>query len=171
MLYRIIFPFLLITAIILVSCNSSKKKSDSINAGPLIPHFEFNTLDGKKFTEADLGDDKPVLLVYSNNECGFCAQQNREITLHIEQLQDAEVVMITPQSSTIIKSYKKLVELEKDEKLKILSDPEFMYPVFFGTGVMPAVHLYDSNHRLVKYFDEQTNFSMMRMHLDSLAGL
>jgi peroxiredoxin len=146
------------------SCvNSVHNKRDTAP----IPHFEFKTLKGEKFTENDLGE-KPVVLVYSNNECGFCAQQNREITLNIDKLRDAEIIIVTPQSPKIIQSYRQLFTLDSLGKIRILSDQEFRYPEYFGTGTMPAVYIYDGDHRFVRYYDEQTNFSTIRTELDSL---
>jgi peroxiredoxin len=126
------------------------KQLKEILTGSELPDFEFTDMNGMLFTNKDLEPDKQLVIIYFSTECESCQKEAQEIVKNIELLSTVQLLMVAYQSAEEVKKFIGLYELDKERKLRLVSDyGRFKFTEYFGNiSSIPAIFIYDKDFHL-----------------------
>lgn len=130
-----------------------------------MPKFTYYTLEGHKFSNKNLDENKTYLFVYFNPLCELCRNETEQIIENIDYLTDVQVVMVSPTDRKEIEQFVKDYELPKYSQIKVLHDSEDRFYIDFGAIGYPNMYIYNSKGEMVAYFDRATDFREIRQAL------
>lgn len=146
-LYFLIF-FLGIT---LTACSQNEPLNKNI------PPYKILNTDSVYVTPANLKKNVPVMIMYFAPDCPHCQHVTMEITKHIKEFGNTQIVMITFIDPK--RQFKAITNFEKDYHLKkypnfTVGTEGYTYVVqkFYQVATTPYEAVYDKNHKLVKTF-------------------
>lgn len=123
-----------------------------------MPKFSYHTLNGKKFSNRNLEPDKTYLFVYFNPLCDLCKEEIEDITDNIGNLEDVQILLVSPNQLNEIEQFSESFGLDKFSQITILHDFDDTFYLEFGAIGYPNLYIYNSNKELVRYFDHATGF-------------
>lgn len=116
-----------------------------------LPAFVFYKTDGSKFTRADIPAG-PLLLIHFQPSCENCQYEARELKEHAGELADVQVMMVSSAPAEEIMEFMDAYELSVYPNIIPLADKDRTFEATFGTSLIPLEIIYDSDHKLLKYF-------------------
>ncbi len=124
-----------------------------------MPRFSYYTLAGKKFSNRDLEANKTYLFVYFNPLCDLCREEIGEIVENIDQLENVQILLVSPNHLNEINEFKDYFNLGDYRQITILHDTDDRFYLEFGAIGYPNMYIYNNRQELVRYFDHATGFS------------
>ncbi len=116
------------------------------------------TKDGKqdttRFTNADLPNDRPIILIYFSPECGHCQHEMKEIEKNIDSLKDAFFVFASRFPVDSIKKFEVKYNTGKYPNMVFGKEASYYLPVFFDIKFTPFMAIYDKKKQFVKSYDQ-----------------
>ena len=155
-LYTLIMMVFSLTTMSLVNGQYINKKSEAL------PDFMYFTLDGKKFTKADLKPDSKLLIIYFNPFCEICQEETQEVLNNINFFDDIQIVMISPNAPDEIIKFKNEFKLNDHSQITMLHDPSDLFYKEFKAIGYPSLFLYDENKDMIVRFDTQVDFEEIK---------
>jgi len=150
--------FLFVGALVFMSAKvytKSRQNMESKLARQTLPAFEFYTLDSLAVSSSIAGHGKPVCLVYFDPECPHCESETREITSHLQEFGDAQILMVSANTPEKIAAFAQEFSLARYPTVQVLWDKEHLFYKWFGNAIVPSVYIYNKEQQLVKeYFGE-----------------
>ncbi len=158
-----IFMILAITLSIFISGNANSEyvmePGGKDRNKEKMPRFSYYTLSGKKFSNRDLEANKTYLFVYFNPLCDLCREEVGEIVENIDQLENVQILLVSPSHPDEINEFKEYFKLGDYRQITILHDMEDQFYLEFGAIGYPNMYIYDNRQELVRYFDHATSFN------------
>ncbi|MFY7899430.1 MAG: TlpA family protein disulfide reductase [Chitinophagaceae bacterium] len=123
-----------------------------------LPNFSIVTDIKKKdttiFTQNNLPENTPVVIIYFSPECGHCEIEAKQIGLHMDSLRKAFFVFVSYHPLEKIKAFSEKYYLNKFSNIVVGRDIAYYIPVFFKVKYTPFVAVYDKNKNLIKVYEQ-----------------
>lgn len=149
--------FVLLIASLLVQVLHRQRKNKAIaTQKQMLPDFTFHSLDGSVINRAHFTDGEPVCLIYLDPDCGFCAEEVKDIVEHIEDFGRASILLVSHVDTARLRQFADEFQLEAHPQIVLLHDRNYRFVDWFGRAVAPSVYIYDQDHRLVREYQGQT---------------
>lgn len=122
-----------------------------------IPPYKILNTDSEYVTPANLKKNVPVMIMYFAPDCPHCQHLTAEITKHIKEFGNTQIVMISFVNPTL--QFKALTKFVQDYQLKkypniTVGTEGYTYVVqkFYQVRTTPYEAVYNKNHKLVETF-------------------
>jgi peroxiredoxin len=144
-LFLVSFGFLIFQ--ITSKINHKKEVAENIKT---IPKFNFQNINGGRFTNKNLIKNTPTLFVYFNSECEFCNDEAEMIKENIEKFKKFQLVFISIEKPELIKPFAVKHKLNHYDKINFLSDTQVSFAPAFDVRGVPSIIIYDKNQHFIK---------------------
>jgi len=124
-----------------------KEVAENINT---IPSFNFQNVNGGRFTNKNIIKNKPTIFIYFNSECEFCDEEAEMIKQNIDKFSTFQLIFVSIENPNKIKEFAINHKLIKYDKINFLSDPNVSFAPTFDVKSLPCLVLYDKNQHLIE---------------------
>jgi thiol-disulfide isomerase/thioredoxin len=128
-----------------------------------MPNFQFLALDSTVFSAADLAERKTVL-VYFNSTCEHCQYEAAEISKHIKEFKNINLLFVSEQNLAEIRAFAETYGLDKQDNIKFLKAPNNGFYKLFGSSPIPSIFIYSADKQLVKNYKGETRIELLMMN-------
>lgn len=124
-----------------------------------IPEFTFRTLSGQPFTRNNLKKNKKLVIIFFDATCDHCQRDITAIGNHINEFRNAEFYLVSLDEVAGIKNFMSSYgkKLNDRTNVTVLRDANKQFIVKFLPIQYPALFVYGSDFRLVKYFGQNSD--------------
>lgn len=127
--------------------NHKKEVAENIKT---IPTFNFQNINGGRFTNDNLIKNTPALFIYFNSECEFCNEEAELIQQNIDQLSTFQLIFVSIENPDKIKEFAIHHKLINYDKINFLSDTQVSFAPTFDVKSLPCLVLYDKDQHLIE---------------------
>jgi peroxiredoxin len=127
-----------------------------------LPDFAYVTLDGNKFTKADLKPNAQLLIVYFNPSCEICQKEAQDIVDNISFFSDIQIVMISPNAKDELIKFREDFNLSQHKQITMLHDPSDLFYKEFKAMGYPSLYLYDQRKNLITHLNGYADFEEIK---------
>ncbi len=124
-----------------------------------IPEFTFHNLNGQNFTRSELKKNKKLIIILFDVNCDHCQNEIAAIGDRINEFKNAEFYMVSmndvPEIEKFMNNYGE--KLNGRANVKVLHDFYKQFVNRFLPIQFPALYVYNSDFRLVKYFGQNSD--------------
>ncbi len=128
-----------------------------------MPDFSFLALDSTVFSAADLAERKTIL-VYFNSTCEHCQYEAAEISKHIKEFENINLLFVSEQNLAEIRAFSETYGLDKQENVKFLKAPDNGFYKVFGSSPIPSIFIYNAEKQLIKNYKGETKVELLMMN-------
>ena len=153
---KILLPLLVVIGvfytgyrIIQISINKRANKEKIAH----IPAFEVKTLDGNFFSNNDLKQNLPVVILYFNSDCDFCQAETNEIVANIKKLKGAQIIFVSNEPVPQIMEFQKKYLLDNYDNVIFLCDYNNKFAELFSLKTIPTSLIYSKEGVLLNKND------------------
>ena len=122
-----------------------KEVAENINT---IPTFNFQNVNGGRFTNENILKNTQTLFIYFNSECEFCNEEAEMIKQNIDRFSTFQLIFVSIENPNKIKEFAIKHKLINYDKINFLSDPNVSFAPTFDVKSLPCLVLYDKNQHL-----------------------
>ena len=138
--------------------NAKTSNAPDYIKNPNFPNFTiYKAPDSTAFTNENLKNRKPTLLMIFSPECGHCQNETREITKQIDQFKNVQILMVTwlPYSEmlTFYHNYK----IAEFPQITMGWDKKDFFLPYYHVQMYPGMVVYDKHGKYVKSFNGEIN--------------
>ena len=140
----------------------------SLQAQMRVPAFSFTDLEGNAFTNAELDQSKPIMIMLFDPFCDHCDKQASAIAENAEQFKDVQFVFVTLEPEvSYIEDFKNRHFGESGlEHLYFLQDTDVAFEGYFGyTDDVVNIYLFHPDRKNPKYFGEEQTAEVLLKYL------
>jgi len=121
-----------------------------------LPGFQIVRNDLSKYGTKDLDKSLPVLFMYFSPTCPECQEMTEVIISHLAELKPIQIVMISFESVTAIKSFALKYKTDLHDNLVIGTEGNtFLFPKNFHIEKLPFLVFYDNKGKLVLKYNSK----------------
>ena len=136
-------------------------------------YADIKTKDGKQdttlFTNANLPDNKPTVIIYFSPECGHCQHEMKEIEKNMDSLKNAFFVFVSRFPVDSIKNFEKKYNTSIYPNMVFGKEASYYIPVFFDIKFTPFMAVYDSKKQYVKSYDQGADMHELNLLIAKLS--
>ncbi|BDB54877.1 hypothetical protein GENT5_11820 [Flavobacterium ammoniigenes] len=150
---KIIIPFLfvgLFGSLIFQITSKIKHKKEVAENIKTIPNFDFQNVNGGRFTNENLIKNAPTLFVYFDSECEFCNEEAEMIKQNIDKFSTFQLIFVSIENPDKIKDFAINHKLINYDKINFLSDTKISFAPTFDVKSLPCLVLYDKDQHLIE---------------------
>jgi peroxiredoxin len=127
--------------------NHKKEVAENIKT---IPNFDFQNVNGGRFTNDNLIKNTPTLFIYFNSECEFCNEEAELIQQNIDKFSAIKLIFVSIENPDKIKEFAVKHKLNHYDKINFLSDTQVSFAPTFDVKSLPCLVLYDKDQHLIE---------------------
>ena len=150
---KIIIPFLFVGmfgSLIFQITSKIKHKKEVAENIKTIPNFDFQNVNGGRFTNENLIKNAPTLFVYFDSECEFCNEEAEMIKQNIDKFSTFQLIFVSIENPDKIKDFAINHKLINYDKINFLSDTKISFAPTFDVKSLPCLVLYDKDQHLIE---------------------
>ena len=118
-----------------------------------IPTFKIYTApDSTAFTDVQLKKNKPFVLMFFSPDCDHCQKETKELLAYKKELKDLQIVMASPASFNLIKSFYQDYNIASMPNIILGQDLNYALGLKYKLKTYPSVFVYDASGKLAKAF-------------------
>lgn len=126
-------------------------------AAQSLPAFKMKLTNGKIFTNSDLSNKKPLLLIYFAPDCEHCQVLIKQVLNKISAFRHAQIVLATFESLEAISGFIKDYRLDKYPNITVgMELPVFFFRTYYDLQHTPFTALYNKYNKLVISYKDFT---------------
>jgi peroxiredoxin len=144
-LFLVLFGFLIFQ--ITSKINHKNEVAENIKT---IPTFNFQNVNGGRFTNENLIKNTPTLFVYFDSECEFCNEEAEMIQQNIDKFSPIQLIFVSIENPAKIKEFAIHHKLINYDKINFLSDTQVSFAPTFDVKSLPCLVLYDKDQHLIE---------------------
>lgn len=119
-----------------------------------LPDFKLLLTDSvTSFYTEQLSTKKTTILISFSPDCDHCKNQTKELTEHIQQLKDVQIVMATTYPFEMMKQFYIDYNIARYKNIIMGRDVLYFFPKYYRNHYLPLITIYNKNGELVHYFD------------------
>lgn len=122
-----------------------------------LPYFAILQPDSTWFTQNQLPQGKPTVIVYFSPECGHCMLTAKEIVYDMNKLKDVEMVWVSYHSPQQIKDFADNYGLSHFNNIIVGRDVNYFFVPFYKIPSTPFMAVYDKKGRFLKAYEGGTS--------------
>ena len=133
----------------------------------VIPSFKFLIDVSKKdaagkqdstwFSNENLPNNRPIVIIYFSPECGHCVHEMKEIEKNMDSLKNAFFVMVSYHNLDSIKGFKTKYNISAYPNIVMGRDTKYFLPVYYDVKYTPFMAVYDAKKNFAKAYDQGVN--------------
>ena len=127
-----------------------KHKNEVAENIKTIPSFNFQNVNGGRFTNENLIKNTPTLFIYFNSECEFCNEEAEMINQNIDKFSPIQLIFVSIENPNKIIEFAIHHKLINYDKINFLSDTKVSFAPTFDVKSLPCLVLYDKDQHLIE---------------------
>lgn len=131
-----------------------------------IPSFNFQNVNGGRFTNKNILKNTPTLFIYFNSECEFCDEEAEMIKQNIDKFSTFQLIFVSIENPNKIKEFAINHKLINYDKINFLSDTQVSFAPTFDVKSLPCLVLYDKNQHLIEKIKGQIRPEILILKLN-----
>jgi hypothetical protein len=121
---------------------------------PTLPPIQILLSDSSTlYTKAQIPAGKPGLFIMFSPDCSHCQHETEELVAHMNELKDAQIVMITYHPLWMMKDFITNYGLAKYPNIVVGKDVSYITPAFFDIHNIPYLAMYNKKGNLIEGFE------------------
>ncbi|MEO8820785.1 MAG: redoxin domain-containing protein [Ginsengibacter sp.] len=133
--------------------NAKSTNTPDYIKNPTIPAFTlYKAPDSTVFTHDDLKNRKPTLLMIFSPECGHCQNETRDLTKHIDQFKNVQILMVTWLPYSEMLSFYHNYKIAEYPQITMGWDKKDFFLPYYHVGMYPDIVVYNKQGKYVKSF-------------------
>lgn len=133
---------------------SSQVANSQNISNPPFPAIAIQLLDSTSiFQTKNIGKSKPVVFLLFNTTCEHCQKETRDLVKYKEELNKVNLIMISSEEITRIRSFYQQYSLSQIKGLVIGRDSLFAGTRLFMNESFPFCAVYSKKHLFLKSFE------------------
>ena len=155
---RILFAMLMVFFI----CVTHAQTTDDNDTVPpykkttKIPEFAIIKTDSVWFTNKQLPENKPLVIIYFSPECGHCQMSAEEFVKDMDKLKGVELVWVSYHTPQQIKDFAENYKLSQFSNVVLGRDPNYKIPVFYKIQFTPFMAVYNKKGEFLNAYPQGT---------------
>lgn len=139
------------------------QSSDNIDTVPpykkttKIPEFAILKSDSTWFTNKEIPENKPTVIIYFSPDCGHCQMTAQEFVKDMDELKDVNLVWISYHTPEQIKTFADTYKLSQFPNVVLGRDPNYKIPVFYKIQFTPFMAVYDKKGKFLNAYPQGTS--------------
>ncbi len=121
-----------------------------------IPEFAILQPDSTWFTNKQLPENKPLVIIYFSPDCGHCQMAAGEFVKGMDKLKGVELVWVSYHSPDQIKEFADAYKLSQYSNVVMGRDPNYKIPVFYKIQFTPFMAVYDKKGTFLQAYQQGT---------------
>lgn len=135
-----------------------------------LPEFRLEDLNGGVFTNRNLLDKIPLVLVYFNPKCDLCQIEARAFSNRRDDLNNIQVLFISAVETGDIKAFAHEYGLMDSANIHVLRDSGYEIARFYEVTSVPMTILYNADKVLIERFKGPVKIDfMLKMLKDGIS--
>lgn len=164
-LFALAIVLISFTGYLLYKIVKTKQQNDVVKTNKqTLPNFSFYNLDSVVTNNSFIKEGKPICVFYFNADCEHCQYEAKEIKKNIVLFKNAQIVMVSFNTKVDIKKFIQQYGLNYPN-ITFLQDPKYQFATWFGKTSVPAVYIYNAQHKLVKEYHGETKIEAIIKYL------
>lgn len=144
---------MIIRSQILKKENALKQTQDTEVELTSLPVFNFQDTLGNSFTNINLENNKPTIVVHFGNFCPYCHEEAKIISHYFEEFKNYQLLFVTKDEMENINIFMKKNKLIDKPNITVLRYENNEFKEAFGSKSLPCVFIFDKQKQLVKHFE------------------
>lgn len=133
--------------------NAKTENTPDFIKNPTIPNFTlYKAPDSTVFTNEDLKNRKPTLVMIFSPECGHCQNVTRELTKRIDEFKNVEILMITWLPYSEMMAFYHDYKIAEYPQITMGWDKKDFFLPYYHVGMYPDIVVYNKHGKYVKSF-------------------
>ena len=161
----LVFLFLMIGGLAYLTFGKIQFRQQAEIARQLLPTIQARSIDSTLVRYEPSQPDQPTVIIYFNSECHICQYEARAIRDNHDVLQKANIVMISSEPLTTIRTFAAQYGLDKHTNIQLLEMDPVAVTHAFGAVSVPSIFIYNPQQQLVKHYRGETNIETIVQHL------
>lgn len=121
---------------------------------------------GIEYTELDISEDHPFILILFNPTCGHCVDVASMIMDHKEELEDCTIMMMAgPEMEPYLKDFVAESKWEDGSNRFLGVDGSGLTLETYNYNNVPQVNIYDSSKKCIKIFNGDISFDQLKAYI------
>jgi hypothetical protein len=125
--------------------------------GRLLPSFDLLLIDSSYVNTKDIPTGKPLILIGFSPTCTHCGAEADDLLKNIDRLKDARIYFVTPFPYAQMRGFFRYFRMKRYPNVSMGRDSSDLFLPYFKASGVPFTAVFDSQKRLKKAFDGQTN--------------
>ncbi len=121
-----------------------------------IPEFAILKSDSTWFTNKQLPENKPTVIIYFSPDCGHCQMTAQEFVRDMDMLKNAELIWVSYHTPEQIKDFAASYKLDQFSNVVLGRDPNYKIPVFYKIQFTPFMAVYDKKGNFLNAYPQGT---------------
>src|SRR3954451_14553073 len=122
-----------------------------------IPEFAILKTDSTWFTNKQLPDNKPTVIIYFSPDCGHCQMTAQEFVKDMDKLKNVELVWVSYHTPQQIEDFAEAYKLKQFSNVVLGRVPNYKIPVFYKIQFTPFMAVYDKKGNFLNAYPQGTN--------------
>jgi peroxiredoxin len=122
-----------------------------------IPDFAILRTDSTWFTNKQLPQNKPFVLIYFAPDCGHCQLTAQEFVKDMDKLKNIELVWVSSRTPEQIKEFAEAYKLNQFSNVVMGRDPNYKLVPFYKIEFTPFMAVYDKRGKFLNSYPQGTN--------------
>ena len=115
----------------------------------ILPDFNFYTLEGASFTNAQLPQNNKIVFIYFNTECEYCFYETKDISEQLERFKATTLLLVSNEKKEAIKAFAIKQNLQDKSQVIFLQDSTYTFAKQFEANSIPYILVYDAQGKLL----------------------
>ncbi len=149
--------FVFFVIISFLSVNSFAEKGPAQK----IPEFTFYKMNGQAFARKDISKTKKAVIVFFDVTCDHCQKELKAMSDRFDDFKKAEFYLVSMDNVPGIELFMKRYAPKMNGKpnVTLLTDINRQFIERFSPVQYPALYIYGSDGRLIRYFGQNSKIS------------
>ena len=152
--------FIIILVLLVGAAHAQSADNDTIppyKKTTKIPEFAILKSDSTWFTNKQLPDNKPLVIIYFSPDCGHCQMTAQEFVKDMDKLKNVELVWVSYHSPQQIEEFAEAYKLKQFSNVVLGRDPNYKIPVFYKIQFTPFMAVYDKKGNFLNAYPQGTS--------------
>ena len=129
-----------------------------------MPDFTFSDTENNTFTNRDIPDESPLMLIYFRTDCDECRHMAQVLQ---EKAEDYPVTiwMVSPNDAETLSTFAYMTGLLDKKNLQVLQDSRDMMHKWFSFTALPYIVLFDKNRDRLQVYTSLPDVETVKKRL------
>ncbi|MEO8795386.1 MAG: redoxin domain-containing protein [Daejeonella sp.] len=126
-----------------------------------VPEFTFYKMNGQAFVRKDISKTKKAVIIFFDVTCDHCQKELKSMSDHFAEFKKAEFYMVSMDNVSGIELFMKRYAPNMNGKpnVTLLTDINRQFIERFLPVQYPALYIYGTDGRLIRYFGQNSKIS------------
>lgn len=123
-----------------------------------LPAFQCTALDSTETGTNYIQTGQTAVLLFFSPDCEYCQAQAKAIGAQLSVFKNIQFLWISDDTMAAVRAFAEHYGINRTANSKVVTAPYGQIKAVFGIRKLPAVLIYDEQHRLIRQFSGETKW-------------